>query len=127
MNRVSDAERSRIWMTFLLYAGLIIYLSHQPGNPNAVLPFPHFDKLIHFIEYGVFGIFFARAIATVTDKKIPIIVLGGSLLFAISDEYHQSFVPFRYPDVWDVVYDMLGVGCASGLHSLTRRRPTSNE
>jgi VanZ family protein len=32
-----------------------------------------------------------------------------AMTYAVTDEYHQSFVPGRFPSVWDVlIYDNLG-------------------
>ncbi|HSH41142.1 MAG TPA: VanZ family protein, partial [Arenicellales bacterium] len=49
------------------------------------------------------------------------LALGLAVLYGISDEWHQSFVPGREPDVLDVLAD--GVGAAVGillLHMLVR-------
>jgi VanZ like family len=53
------------------------------------------------------------------------ILLGGGLaiLFAASDEFHQTFVPMRDGNVWDVLIDSLGIGLVM-LYCLSRlRRP----
>lgn len=44
-----------------------------------------------------------------------------ALLFAASDEYHQTFVPTRGGTIWDVLIDSLGVGLVT-LYSLSRLR-----
>ena len=39
-----------------------------------------------------------------------------ALLYAVTDEYHQSFVTGRYPSAWDVfVFDNLGALIALGI------------
>lgn len=45
-----------------------------------------------------------------------------ALLYAVSDEYHQSFVPTRGPSPLDVLIDGTGAGAALGLWSWRRRR-----
>jgi VanZ family protein len=41
------------------------------------------------------------------------------ILFALSDEYHQSFVAGRYSSIWDVlVFDNIGALLSLGLTSL---------
>lgn len=42
-------------------------------------------------------------------KKKIVVVLAGSLLYAISDELHQAFVPGRSGEAFDVMVDMFGV------------------
>jgi hypothetical protein len=44
-----------------------------------------------------------------------------ALLFAASDEFHQTFVPTRGGTVWDVLIDSLGVGLVT-LIALMRLR-----
>ena len=39
-------------------------------------------------------------------------------LYGISDEIHQSFVPFREAEVADVVADMIGALCGVCLYHL---------
>ena len=73
-------------------------------------------KLAHITEYGLLYLFAARA----WDMTIPSAKLGRywlapiafCLLYAISDELHQSMVPGRYPSIKDVGFDMVGVGLA---------------
>lgn len=49
-----------------------------------------------------------------------------AILYAITDEYHQSFVTGRYPSVWDViVFDNLGALISIWLlHLYQEKRPT---
>ncbi len=41
--------------------------------------------------------------------SLPLILC---LIYAITDEIHQSFVPGRYPTSTDIGYDMLGASVA---------------
>ncbi len=43
------------------------------------------------------------------DKKLILIGLIVSVLFAISDEVHQFFVPDRIMDIYDLIADLLGI------------------
>ncbi len=47
-----------------------------------------------------------------------------TVLYAVSDELHQSFVPGRHASVWDVMIDALGAALALWLadHSVKRLR-----
>lgn len=105
---VYEYLKVRAWIFFLLYASLLIFLSHQPGDPTRPLPFPHFDKVQHLVGYFVFGFFFRRAIYFTNLEKKDAWVLLGTLLFAISDEIHQSYIPNRSADALDVVADLCG-------------------
>ena len=44
-----------------------------------------------------------------------------SVVYGVSDEYHQSFVPGRDPSVADVAKDLLGAAAgAAAFHSMVR-------
>ena len=67
------------------------------------------DKIIHFGLYGLLGWLLARGF-NLADSKYPVllpIVIG--MVFAVSDELHQAFVPGRDADVFDVMADFLGI------------------
>ena len=94
----------------------IFYLSHQPGYLLFLPPFKWSDKLVHFTVYALLGSSvvyafpqtFARQRATLV--LITVIVVCG--LYGIGDEYHQSFIPGRYPSATDALADGLGGLCA---------------
>ncbi len=68
-------------------------------------------KLAHFSIYTLLGLFM-MGIMTRTklrDKWRICITIGFGILYAILDEFHQSFSPGRTPKVTDVYIDTLGV------------------
>ncbi len=122
-----ELERARTWLYFVLFCGLIIFLSHQPGDPTHIPLFPHFDKVIHFIEYFVFGVLLQRALAAQTIlsleesyNRLIFVVLSVTALFAASDEIHQYFVPFRTMSIWDWLTDLVGAGFSIVVFQATR-------
>lgn len=68
--------------------------------------------------YAVLFFLLHRGFSNVLPPKHPLqskvwqLAIFLSFVYAISDEYHQSFVPGRYGTVRDLGYDMLGVGIA---------------
>lgn len=69
------------------------------------------DKMEHFLAYAIFGALLIRALAM--RRSLPIardfvlaVVLG--ILFAMTDEWHQHFVPGRSMDALDFVADAIG-------------------
>ncbi len=73
-------------------------------------------KLAHFTEYAVFGTLLSGAV-TLTGRKISLsplkaaFSLAGGWLYALTDEFHQSFVPGRGPALKDVLIDGAGATC----------------
>jgi VanZ family protein len=114
----------RYWGPLCGYAGLIFYLSSQPHPeedlPSFVLSFS--DKALHVVEYAVLGGFCYRALRWGTNESwgnaaFPLAVLFASL-YGISDEVHQSFVPFRESSWQDWAADT--IGAVIGAAGLTR-------
>lgn len=107
-------------MPVIFYAGFIFYLSSL-SSPNV----PHFvfaDKIGHLILYGGFGAVFARAFTPFergwSASLIVLVAMSGSLLYGLSDEIHQYFVPLRSPEFTDLLSDGLG-GLLGGLFFLS--------
>ena len=98
------AERAfSTWLPVLLWASVIFALSSIPslatglGTWDLVL-----RKLAHGVEYAVLGLLLARAV-----PELP--AFAGGLLYAVTDELHQSFVPGRQAALLDVAIDAAGV------------------
>lgn len=67
-------------------------------------------KAAHFTEYAIFGIMALFAFNGLFKKKIWLIIVPEiiSFLYALSDEFHQYFVPGRYASFGDVMIDSSG-------------------
>lgn len=72
---------------------------------------PIVRKLAHFSIYMVVGILMMTFMTTFSlnlIRKIFISVMVG-IIYASSDEIHQSFIPDRTPAITDVIIDTAGV------------------
>jgi len=73
-------------------------------------------NLASFYHFGVFFMFTFFLSLSLKNGKINIklisIILLVSLSYAISDEFHQLFVPGRFASVKDVLIDLIGGTCA---------------
>ncbi len=96
----------------LLVMGAIFLLSHQPGDAFDLPSFPGLDKLAHMIIYGTLAAatIFAFAPETRQQKRWPVVamVILIATIYGVSDEFHQSFIPGRSPDIIDVLADCAG-------------------
>jgi len=75
-------------------------------------------KAIHIVEYGVLAALLWRALAhrkENTRDALTLKVLAGSLLYALSDELHQRFIPGRCSSLTDIGLDAIGVLTALAL------------
>ena len=116
------------WLPLILYC-LFIYIQSANPSPEQIPSFPFVDKVLHFAAYGIMGILFYRAYQTlrIKDNRQMLAVLSvvSASLYGISDEIHQSFVPFREAEVADVIVDIIGAVIGVCLYQflvLSRRR-----
>ena len=68
-------------------------------------------KASHLCEYAIFGMLLFRAIRgerTGWSWRWAVAAIAIAALYAMTDEWHQSFVPSRTPSGWDVLIDATG-------------------
>jgi hypothetical protein len=108
---------------------LLSSLSHIPFR----FPFRHFDKLLHFSEYGILAILLARALGASNRVKswwmILLLTSFFCVLLGAIDEMYQSTITNRDSDVFDAMADSAG-GLIGGIAFFAlrtifkRREPT---
>lgn len=92
--------------------------------PSAAMPrFGALDfsvkKLGHTLGYGLLALSYWRGLG----RKRAWLAWIMSMLYAASDELHQSFVAGRGPSVWDVLlFDNIGALAGLWAGSLFRKR-----
>jgi len=100
----------------ILWAIVIFIFSSQqqlPGFDISLLDFL-FKKLAHIFVYAMlYYLLFIAYLKTNPNKKIskrhylwPLLI---ALIYALSDELHQSMVKGRYASTRDIAYDFLGM------------------
>ena len=102
------------WLPLIIYCLAIYIQSGQPG-PEYIPDVRFMDKFLHVGAYGLLGILFFRAYETLPLKNFKnlliLISIGSAVLYGISDEIHQYFVPSRQADVMDVIANTIGSIC----------------
>ena len=106
---------------------LILWLF--PNTSPETLAVVHYTmrKIAHFTEYAILGFLAARAFRTSSHPAIKqrwfLICLTLIVIYALLDEYHQSFVPSRTASIFDSMIDSAG-----GLTALliVRKRTSAN-
>lgn len=123
----SKPRLARRWAAVLTWSGLIFVLSSRGNLPGP--GFPHADKIFHAFEFAVL----AWLLTSALFPSIPVSRLRGSAIWAISgilcffyalsDEFHQAFVPGRSCEFSDLIADFAGIltGLAV-LYIFMRRR-----
>jgi VanZ family protein len=106
----------------LALMGLIFFLSAQPDLNSGLGNWDLFlRKAAHMTEYGLLWFLWWRALG----YRHPAPAIAITLLWAATDEYHQSFVQGRHGTPWDVAIDALGVVVAVLVVRLAYSQPRS--
>jgi VanZ family protein len=97
-----------LWLPTMLWMGLIFFLSAQPDLPHPSAGWADllFSSSAHVFVFGMLAALWARALGQ--RRHAWFFAFGATALYALSDEFHQSFVPGRTPDPIDVLCDGLG-------------------
>jgi VanZ family protein len=100
-----------------VWAALIFALSSVPGLGTGLGGWDvGLRNIAHAVEFAVLGALLMRALAS-----SPLAIAFG-LLYAVSDEVHQSFVRGREGSLIDVAIDAVGVVCGVVLWQWVARR-----
>ncbi len=101
---------------WLLWMGGIFFFSHLPGSPTYYEPTLLLlleRKGAHVMEYFVLFLLSTQLFSLVffeeSLRKIILFALVWSMTYAITDELHQFFTPYRGAHVMDVLIDMIGI------------------
>ncbi|HEY8279227.1 MAG TPA: VanZ family protein [Bdellovibrionota bacterium] len=111
----SAGYRLFAWVLVLGYMGLIFHLSSKPSIPLPMW-FPNQDKIYHFLEYHILAFLSAHATARGSHKKRFWTALTLASVYALTDEFHQSYVPGRDSSFGDWAADACGAWFGAFLY-----------
>ena len=117
------------WLPAFIMMGLIFAFSAQPATrlPNFGAVDVLLKKSGHAIGYALLGLSYYYALPSRLNRFYRVVLsLLMALLFALSDEFHQSFVEGRTSSLRDVAIDMLGAGTALVLGAFYSSNSRSN-
>ncbi|TAK95518.1 hypothetical protein EPO05_03975 [Patescibacteria group bacterium] len=100
------------WAGIVVWLAVIFYFSSLKGGGVANYSVLYFleRKSLHVIEYFILTSLLYRAlIQNFSQAKVFILAGALSLLYAMTDEWHQTFVPGREGLVRDVLIDLMGI------------------
>jgi VanZ family protein len=100
-----------LWGPVALWMSVIYALSARSTlleMDNRILEFL-VHSAAHVTEYVVLGFLLARALRVENTRQRLAIGFLVAMLYALSDEWHQSFVPGRDASLLDLTMDALGI------------------
>lgn len=133
------------WLPVLALMVLIFVFSAQPKTAppegdevyfSGVMPIftvGHWDVIIkkssHVLGYGLLALLLLRALwhsGMRAPRSVAVFALLGTALYALTDEWHQSFVPGRHASAVDIGIDTASAAivCVIGWRVLAHKRRT---
>lgn len=117
MRRISRSERRLLLGMALPFGAMILihFLSSLvPQQMPKALPLAASDKVAHCVLFAFLLSSFRgwRGWSAPAWEWLPG-AIAASMLVAVGDEWHQSFVPGRTPEFLDLVADFVGIALAS--------------
>jgi VanZ family protein len=101
------------WLAVVSWMGIIFSLSANPPLATPLEPFYDFSlkKLAHIAEYAILTalLFWALRLHVARRSQAVLIAALIAMLYAASDEWHQTFVPRREGSLRDVGIDVVGI------------------
>ncbi|BCL60336.1 hypothetical protein DGMP_10290 [Desulfomarina profundi] len=121
--KLSGVDSVRM-VPMLIVMGTIFFLSNQPGDALYMPPLPWFDKAAHLVIYALLAISVLYGFFPLLKEKniaaVTLSVVVFCVLYGISDEFHQYFIPGRFVSVGDIAADGAGALLACGAWILWR-------
>src|SRR4030042_1745839 len=101
----------KFWLPLILWMGVIFFFSSVPDLKSGLKDDFILRKIAHIIEYAILAFLFIRALKQEKTgfAKTLIFSIILSLFYALSDEYHQTFVLGRHGSFKDVGIDSIGI------------------
>lgn len=112
------------WLAVVAWAAVLFGLSSIPGSDIPESSVPSADKWVHVSLYAVLGLLCSRAIrgsSAMSERRVLLASVALVLLYGISDEVHQIWVPLRSPDPMDAAADLVGGILGASFMLLVRR------
>ena len=105
-------DKSKLIIPALLGTLLIICASSIP-DISIVASNNSLDRtlsnLAHIPAFALLAFLWFRAFPKTQNNKTELLLIVGLILFAISDEVHQSMIPGRTAAISDIVLDLIGI------------------
>ena len=124
MNSSKKAGTVIFWILTAAVMGIILWFSRENGDDSKevsenllmliieylgnIVSHNVLRKIAHFTEYAALGFCVSGAIYFTFNKNKFYIPLIPCVLYAVSDEIHQYFVPERACRIFDVFVDSCG-------------------
>lgn len=122
---VATAWSIKPLLAFVLWTGVILLATLLPIAEEGIPAggaISQIDKVAHFLLFTIMAVIaFYFGISFLANFWRSIwFAIGWGILLAIGTEFAQSFLPLRNMSFFDIVADMIGIGCVTLSLTLSR-------
>jgi len=106
-----------------LVMGVIFFFSHQSGKTLHLPPFPGADKICHMGIYGLLAmavLWYFSSAKQISLLNVALKTVIFCLVYGMSDEFHQSFIPQRSVSGLDLLADLAGATMVCAIWIISR-------
>lgn len=137
-NQIADNSGKQSGRVVEMVLKLIPSINHmqEPDRTTVIetIITPIVRKMAHFSIYAMLGILTMNYMNTIEGKKMSkkaICALAFCVLYAITDEFHQYFIPGRSAEIRDVLIDssgaLMGILLTIGTTKIVKKLKTNIE
>jgi hypothetical protein len=109
------------WIVTIVIAIIIFYLSSLSFQQGTIVSTGGVNSyLYHFFAFFLFAFFLMISLIRGRYNNLIFLAIVTGVLYGISDEFHQLFVPNRTCTLADMLTDSLGVLSASLIYLIFR-------
>ena len=83
-------------------------------------------KFAHLFEYTVLGLLMINCLKDYKINRVYIVSIVCSMLYAITDEFHQLFISGRSGEIRDIIIDTLGALIGILIYKYIRKKYDKN-
>jgi len=108
----------------LVVMGTIFFFSHQPGNTLTLPAIPGIDKICHLAIYALLAMTVLWCLGPGRQGppvRVTLKTVLFCLVYGLSDEFHQSYIPQRSVCGFDLLADLAGAILVSVIWLNSRR------
>lgn len=111
------------WFPLAVWLAAIWWQSSRPGGPAPINEGFWFavTTLGHLVEYGVLGFLLGRLLPLGAGSRSWALAWAFCVLWGVTDEVHQSFVPGREVGLWDLLVDAASAAAGLAVNAALRR------
>lgn len=107
------------WAITILIAIIIFYMSALTFPPGSKVGTGINATVYHISIFSLFAFFLSISLIRGKNKKLIPVAIILAIFYALSDEFHQMFVPGRHASMGDIFLDSFGILIASAIYILT--------